>query len=291
MKIILLIVLFLNAFSYDNFGFSWDDREINKKGDFIFEYKDYNNYAYFKTESRKLLFDIYKEDGGLQIVKTLYFDKNDNLLSILIGANNTLKGSPDNKCDSIYAVLYNATYYKVYKNFFLKIILKNQDLNGHDGDVLCKKNIYPYKTENELKKKYKQMNITDNIILNSLEEFIKPDYAKKYDSLFTFKDSSFDIDTLESIINEIPITTKTLTQYNDIAYYLQQAKANDEAIFLLEKIIEKFPNRTVAYLNLADAYDGINDKEKAKENYEKYINLMKQDKKENKIPQRVLEYK
>jgi hypothetical protein len=78
---------------------------------------------------------------------------------------------------------------------------------------------------------------------------------------------------------------------NDIAFFLEQSSHNDEAIFLLEKIIEKFPNRTVAYLNLADAYNGINDKEKAKENYKKYINLMKQDKKENKIPQRVLEYK
>ena len=51
------------------------------------------------------------------------------------------------------------------------------------------------------------------------------------------------------------LSTKNLSSYNDIAYYLQQANANDEAIFLLEKIIEKFPNRTVAYLNLADAYN------------------------------------
>ncbi len=76
-----------------------------------------------------------------------------------------------------------------------------------------------------------------------------------------------------------------------IAYYLQQANANDEAIFLLEKIIEKFPNRTVLYLNLADAYYGINENEEAKVNYEKYIEFMKKSGKENKIPKRVLEYK
>jgi tetratricopeptide (TPR) repeat protein len=96
---------------------------------------------------------------------------------------------------------------------------------------------------------------------------------------------------INKILEREEINTKTLQKYNDTAYYLQQANANNEAIFLLEKIIEKFPNRTVAYLNLADAYDGIYNKEKAKENYERYINLMKQDNKENKIPKRVLEYK
>jgi hypothetical protein len=99
------------------------------------------------------------------------------------------------------------------------------------------------------------------------------------------------IENINEVLKAQELSTKTLQKYNDIAYYLQQANANEEAIFLLEKIIEKFPNRTVAYLNLADAYNGINNKEKAKENYEKYINLMKQDNKEAKIPKRVLEYK
>jgi tetratricopeptide (TPR) repeat protein len=99
------------------------------------------------------------------------------------------------------------------------------------------------------------------------------------------------IENINEVLKAQELTTKTLQKYNDIAYYLQQANANEEAIFLLEKIIEKFPNRTVAYLNLADAYNGINNKEKAKVNYEKYISLMKQDNRELKIPKRVLEYK
>ena len=98
------------------------------------------------------------------------------------------------------------------------------------------------------------------------------------------------IENIKEILKNEPLNTKTLTQYNDIAYYLQQADANEEAIFLLEKIIEKYPNRIVAYLNLADSYNGINNKEKAKENYNKYISLMKQDNKEDKIPKRVLEF-
>lgn len=105
------------------------------------------------------------------------------------------------------------------------------------------------------------------------------------------KETNLSIENLNVILKNEELNQKTVQKYNDIAYYLQQKNANNEAIFLLEKIIEKFPNRTVAYLNLADAYDGINDKEKAKENYEKYINLMKQDNKEVKIPKRVLEFK
>ena len=101
---------------------------------------------------------------------------------------------------------------------------------------------------------------------------------------------------IKKVIKSVPfqiddLSTKNLSSYNDIAYYLQQANANDEAIFLLEKIIEKFPNRTVLYLNLADAYYGINENEEAKVNYEKYIEFMKKSGKENKIPKRVLEYK
>ncbi len=97
-------------------------------------------------------------------------------------------------------------------------------------------------------------------------------------------------DNIIKLIELNYFSKENITIYNDTAYYLQQANANDEAIFLLEKIIEKYPNRTVAYLNLADAYIGINDKEKSKENYKKYIELMKQDNKEEKIPKRVLEF-
>ena len=98
-------------------------------------------------------------------------------------------------------------------------------------------------------------------------------------------------ENINEVLKSEELNTKNLQKYNDIAYYLQQSNANEEAIFLLEKILEKFPNRTVAYLNLAYAYNGVGSKEKAKINFEKYISLMKQDGKESKIPQRVLEFK
>ena len=64
-------------------------------------------------------------------------------------------------------------------------------------------------------------------------------------------------------VKNIHISKKTLTTYNNIAYYLQKAGANEESIYLLKKILEKYPNRTVAHYNLADAYWALGEKKKA----------------------------
>lgn len=76
---------------------------------------------------------------------------------------------------------------------------------------------------------------------------------------------------------------------NDKAYYLEQAGIYEEAAFILEKVIEKFPDRIVAYINLGDSYWGLEEKEKAKEAYQTYISLMKKSGKEARIPKRIYE--
>ena len=83
-------------------------------------------------------------------------------------------------------------------------------------------------------------------------------------------------------------TPQTLTSYNNIAYYLQKAGANEEAIYLLEKIIAKFPQRTVAYYNLGDAYWAVGDKTKAIKAYTIYIEQMCKAGKDKKIPALVI---
>ena len=75
---------------------------------------------------------------------------------------------------------------------------------------------------------------------------------------------------------------------NDKAYYLEQLGAYAESIYILKKVLSKSPDRVVAYLNIADAYWGNNEKNEARKSYEKYIELMKnQGKDMKKIPQRV----
>ncbi|MCI0501482.1 MAG: tetratricopeptide repeat protein [Epsilonproteobacteria bacterium] len=83
--------------------------------------------------------------------------------------------------------------------------------------------------------------------------------------------------------------SEDVEKYNNMAYFIQQFGANKESAFLLEKIIAKFPDRTVAYLNLGDAYWGMGDKVKAISVYQTYIHQMKQKGLEAKIPKKVLE--
>jgi tetratricopeptide (TPR) repeat protein len=96
------------------------------------------------------------------------------------------------------------------------------------------------------------------------------------------------VERYKQLLQTFPITQQNVQQYNDIGYYLQQSGNNKEAVFLLTRILEKFPTRVVACLNLADAYWEIKDTAKAKEYYQKYVSLMKTQAKDlKKIPQRV----
>lgn len=99
----------------------------------------------------------------------------------------------------------------------------------------------------------------------------------------------YDIIYFWTLVEYIPFSNKNITLYNNIAYYLQKIYKNTEAIFLLEKIIEKYPNRIVAYYNLADAYWGNYNTKEAKKAYKKYIELMIKENKEDKIPNIVKE--
>lgn len=87
----------------------------------------------------------------------------------------------------------------------------------------------------------------------------------------------------------LPITSESVAMYNDFGFFLEQGGEYSEAVKVLKEVITIFPKRTVAYLNLADAYFGLQNKEKAKESYLTYIDLMKKNAKEEKIPKRVFE--
>ncbi|WP_326982280.1 hypothetical protein VUJ46_19100 [Chryseobacterium sp. MYb264] len=87
----------------------------------------------------------------------------------------------------------------------------------------------------------------------------------------------------------ILVTSQNVTKLNDFAYKIESVNPS-VLINVLLKIIKKYPERVVAYLNLADGYWETGDKLKAKENYKKYIALMKSQNKDLKrIPQLVWE--
>ncbi len=117
---------------------------------------------------------------------------------------------------------------------------------------------------------------------------IKRSFEEIYDRVKIKKTIEYPTyDRLAYYLNEYRLASNTLRQYNDIAYYLEQGESFKESLYILQKIIEEFPNRTVAYINLGDAYWGLDNKDKAKEAYEKYILLMKSNGKQSKIPQQI----
>ncbi|BAP30552.1 uncharacterized protein CHSO_1515 [Chryseobacterium sp. StRB126] len=103
------------------------------------------------------------------------------------------------------------------------------------------------------------------------------------------KQNTVGLETVAEWLYFNPINENNINDYNDIAYYDSYTKdGNTTALFLLKEIIEKYPNRVVAWLNIGDSYWTADNKEKAKEAYLKYIELMKSQKKDiSKIPQRV----
>ncbi len=96
------------------------------------------------------------------------------------------------------------------------------------------------------------------------------------------------------LLNYIEVDNSTVQKYNDIAYYIISIPSCNEELLqeginILLYIVKIFPNRTVAYINLGDAYWGLNENTKAKEAYKKYIELMNANGKESKISQRIYE--
>jgi hypothetical protein len=84
------------------------------------------------------------------------------------------------------------------------------------------------------------------------------------------------------------IDNSTVAVFNDLGYFLEQAGQYKDAVDVLTAVIAAFPDRTVAYLNLADAYAGRKDTALAKSNYRKYIDLMSKAGRQAKIPKRVI---
>ncbi|RON51136.1 hypothetical protein BK665_20335 [Pseudomonas frederiksbergensis] len=76
---------------------------------------------------------------------------------------------------------------------------------------------------------------------------------------------------------------------NDLGFLFEESGHYGEAVELLSYVIANHPDRTVAYLNLADAYWGLGNKKQAAENYNKYNSLMIQSGKTAKVPKRVIE--
>ena len=94
---------------------------------------------------------------------------------------------------------------------------------------------------------------------------------------------------LKAMLWEEPLMKSNIEHYNNIAYYLQQAKHYKESVVVLKEITDTFPKRVVAHYNLGDSYWELNKRTKAINSYQTYIKMMNTLGKKNKIPKKVLE--
>ncbi|WP_072682720.1 tetratricopeptide repeat protein [Arcobacter sp. LA11] len=131
---------------------------------------------------------------------------------------------------------------------------------------------------------YNKMTLIYKKGIEYLKEYIKKNIIIEFNDLTDEK-----CKPIEYMDKYLFLDIKNLNKSNNIAYYLERAGYYKESIYLLEKIIEKYPSRTVAYINLGDSYLKDGNKKEAIKNYQIYVKQMKEKNKEKKIPKRVLE--
>lgn len=102
---------------------------------------------------------------------------------------------------------------------------------------------------------------------------------------------SWSLQSAKFFIEKNNITKDNVVTYNNIAYYIfESSQDNPVTLYILDEILRKFPDRAVAHLNKADYLAAHSKCKEAKESYNKYIMLMKNNGKESRIPKRVIDY-
>ena len=182
---------------------------------------------------------------------------------------------------------YEDYYMKIENNNVTLVKIETLSLYKEDFDI---KSLRCIKFINESIVKYDRESIlmTNNkkcytvyMVDNSLIEF--REYIKN--------NKNFDVNEsrIDWYINRYNIDQKNVSIYNDIAFYLGEGHNYNSSLYILKKIIKIHPNRIVAYLNIADVYWEIGNKDHAKVYYQEYISRMGRIGKKSIIPKRVFQ--
>ena len=110
--------------------------------------------------------------------------------------------------------------------------------------------------------------------------------------LATLPPSTSEDTWLAELVHNVPVTQETVEAYNNIGYFLLLAGnsvARCAGLYLLEKVVQARPDRTPAYLNLADGYFEMGSSERARAAYSRYVALMKDAGRTSKIPKRAID--
>jgi len=161
--------------------------------------------------------------------------------------------------------------------------------------------LYAIKLDHFSEQYIDRFKIISSISFKIYREFVYENFFSDYTELSKYLNSLFitheyskiKLCASEKIINELKRDIldpdkRNLISLNNIAYYFEQSGAFEGAIYILENLLMKFPSRTVAYLNLGDAYWGAKRTDDAKKTYKTYIEQMNAQGKGGKIPEYVV---
>ncbi len=286
--------------SYENLNFNLiityikDGIKKSKKLKFI----NSNNKEVLNTNKENS--NVYIENDKLIIVKNQKKIELKNLIVNQMSLTTSLKIEDEN----IFYLIYEYTAssvkrqiaYKFYHNNEIFLIYKESISYGREG--IKSNRIY-----------FQDFKIQNNVTIENIESF-------NFDKKFSFYNPNLKAETKitdykgdlignikyaitnKDLLNDFPLNNKknivenfeilNVEKFNNLAYNFEQFGNDNEAIFLLEKILNQYPDRTVAWLNIGDAQWDAMRKENTKKSYQKYISLMKSQKKDlKKIPQRV----
>jgi tetratricopeptide (TPR) repeat protein len=131
-------------------------------------------------------------------------------------------------------------------------------------------------------------------IANSNQSDLQP-VKKVYEEAFALYKSGRKDDAAQKLKERLgtgpyDITSANCVIYNDYGFFLEQTNQFKEAEEVLLQVVEHFPDRAVAWLNLGDAQKGAQKIENAKASYKRYIELMKKNGKGAKVLQRVKDF-
>jgi len=98
-------------------------------------------------------------------------------------------------------------------------------------------------------------------------------------------------DAIDSLNCQLPLLSNdSIEEINNSAFYLYKLGYYNESLFFLKNVLKRDPDRVAAYLNIADVYQALNQKEEARKNYKIYYLKMKKLGLTKKIPDRVSRY-
>jgi tetratricopeptide (TPR) repeat protein len=271
------------------------DIDVSKDEHLIKKYQDLlnKNYKIYKAESEKHNFNFlnhYDQYESLDYIN--FIDLNDENFKMLTNIGIFLcKAGKLEEGITLFDLLNNKTDKKSNQ------LLLNQNIGNtywDSGEHEKALNYYKQylelsdslgKNENYLQILKRKSDIEN--IINQIDSCIENLKINKEDWCFYSGSILVEVSSIDDCLE---LKSTNVSQYNNLAFYLQQLgeSGTGYSVTMLQKIIDKFPNRAVAYINLGDAYWSSGKLEKAKEAYRKYIKLMEALGKENKIPKLVL---